>query len=156
MEKREEKIKIEFVIDTNILISALIPKNSKLRDILLSGDFRIYAPEYLLKELDKYWSLILKKAEKKGVIKSNIELAKEELLSKIFFEPDKFYRSKIDEAYTICRKFDEKDTPFIALSLMLEIPVLTNDNGIIENAGTYRVITIEELFKQKIKNYDRK
>jgi predicted nucleic acid-binding protein len=27
MEKREEKIKIEFVIDTNILISALIPKN---------------------------------------------------------------------------------------------------------------------------------
>ncbi len=39
MEKREEKIKIEFVIDTNILISALIPKNSKLRDILLSGDF---------------------------------------------------------------------------------------------------------------------
>ncbi|VVB97445.1 Uncharacterised protein [uncultured archaeon] len=30
MEKREEKIKIGFVKDTNILISALIPKNSKL------------------------------------------------------------------------------------------------------------------------------
>ena len=28
--KREEKIKIEFVIDTNILISALIPKNSNI------------------------------------------------------------------------------------------------------------------------------
>ncbi len=148
MEKREEKTKVEFVLDTNILISALIPKNSKLRDILLSGDFRIYAPEYLLKELDKYWDLILEKAEKKGVIKSNIELTKEELLSKIIFEPNKFYHSRIEEAYNICQEFDEKDTPFIALSLMLEIPILTNDNGIIKNAGTYRVLTIEELFKQ--------
>jgi predicted nucleic acid-binding protein len=113
MEKRKEKTKIEFVIDTNILISALIPKKTKLRDILLSGDFRIYAPEYLLKELDK------------------------------------FYLSRIEEAYTICQEFDEKDTPFIALSLMLEIPLLTNDKGIIENAGLYEVLTIEDLFKMK-------
>ncbi len=149
MEKGEEKTKIEFVIDTNILISALIPKNSKLRDVLLSGDFRIYAPEYLLKELDKYWGLILEKAEKKGVIKSNIELAKEELLSKIIFEPDNFYRLRIEEAYSICREFDDKDTPFIALSLMLDIPILTNDKGIIEYVGIYWVLTIEELFKMR-------
>ncbi len=149
MEKREEKTKIEFVIDTNILISTLIPKNSKLRDILLSGDFDIYAPEYLLKELDKYWDIVLAKAEKKGVIKSNIELTKEELLSKIIFEPDKFYLPRIEEAYVICQEFDEKDTPFIALSLMLEIPILTNDKGIIENAGIYKVLTIEKLFKLK-------
>jgi predicted nucleic acid-binding protein len=148
MEKREEKIKIEFVVDTNILISALIPKNSKLRDILLSGDFHIYAPEYLLKELDKYWDLILEKAEKKGVLRSNIELTKEELLSKIIFEPDKFYNLRIDEAYAICKEFDEKDTPFVALSLMLEIPILTNDKGIIENAGIFKVLTIEEIFKK--------
>ncbi len=146
MERGKEKVKTELVIDTNILISALIPKNSKLRDILFSGDFRIYAPEYLLKELDKFWSLILTKAEKKGVIKSNIELVKEELLSKIIFEPDKFYRLRIEEAYMICKRFDEKDTPFIALSLMLEIPILTNDKGIIENAGTYSVLTIQEIF----------
>lgn len=147
MEKGEEKTK--FVIDTNILISALIPKNSKLRDVLLSGDFRIYAPEYLLKELDKYWGLILEKAEKKGVIRSNIELVKEELLSKIFFEPDNFYRSSIEGGYSICREFDEKDTPFIALFLMLDIPILTNDKGIIEYIGIYWVSTIEELFKNK-------
>jgi len=135
MEKGEEKTKIEFVIDTNILISALIPKKTKLRDILLSGDFRIYAPEYLLKELDKYWSLILEKAEKKSVLKSNIELTKEELLSKIFFKPDKFYLLRIEEAYTICQEFDEKDTPFIALSLMLNIPILTNDKVLLKMLG---------------------
>src|SRR5574341_567715 len=153
MEKGEEKTKIEFVIDTNIIISALIPKNSKLRDILLSGGFRVYTPEYLLKELDEYWYLILAKAEKKGVIKSNIELVKEELLSKIVFEPVKFYLPRIEEAYAICKEFDEKDTPFIALSLMLEIPILTADKGIIENAGTYRALTIEKIFKKEFENY---
>ncbi len=111
MEKGEEKTKIEFVIDTNILISALIPKNSKLRNILLSGDFRVYAPEYLLKELDGYWYLILAKAEKKGVIKSNVELAKEELLSKIIFEPDKFYHPRIEEAMQFARNSMRKMPP---------------------------------------------
>ena len=80
MEKGEEKTKIEFVIDTNILISALIPRKTKLRDILLSGDFRIYAPEYLLKELDKYWNLILEKAEKRVLLTQ---------ISVSFFYPEK-------------------------------------------------------------------
>ncbi|MFH0903635.1 MAG: PIN domain-containing protein [Methanobacteriota archaeon] len=79
MEKGKEKTKIEFVIDTNILISTLIPKKTKLRDILLSGDFRIYAPEYLLKELDKYWNLILEKSgtgPAKSLEKGEIEVIK--------------------------------------------------------------------------------
>jgi hypothetical protein len=66
--------------------------------------------------LDKYWDLILEKAKKRGVLRSTIELAKEELLSKIIFEPDKFYNLRIDE-------------------------------GIIENAGIFKVLTIEEIFK---------
>jgi predicted nucleic acid-binding protein len=90
----------------------------------------------------------LKKLGKRALL-NQIELTKEELLSKIFFELDKFYLSRIEEAYTICQEFDEKDTPFIALSLMLEIPLLTNDKGIIENAGLYEVLTIEDLFKMK-------
>lgn len=55
MEKGKEKTGIEVVIDTNIIISALIPKYSKLRELLLSGKVHSYAPEYLLKELDKFW-----------------------------------------------------------------------------------------------------
>ncbi len=47
MKKREEKTKIELVIDTNILISALIPRNTKLRDILLSEDFRFYSTSFI-------------------------------------------------------------------------------------------------------------
>jgi len=147
METRKGKTEIELVIDTNIIISALIPKYSELRKIILSGNIHIYAPEYLLKELDKFWNTILAKAKKKGVSASEVDFVKEELLSKIIFEPEKFYLPAILQAYSICKEFDEKDTPFIALSLMLKIPILTNDKSIIENAGTYKVITLEELFR---------
>jgi len=148
MEKGEEKTEVEVVVDTNIIISALIPKYSKLRGVLLSGKVHVYAPEYLLKELDKFWNLVLAKAQKKGVGRSEVEFVKEELLSKVIFEPEKFYLPGIEGAYDICKKFDEKDTPFITLSMMLKIPILTNDRGIIENAGAYRVLSIEELFRR--------
>jgi predicted nucleic acid-binding protein len=147
MERGKEKVDIEVVVDTNIVISALIPKYSKLRELLLSGTIHAYAPEYLLKELDKFWNIILAKAQKKGVGRSEVEFVKEELLSKVIFEPEKFYLPGIEQAYNICKKFDEKDTPFIALCMVLRIPILTNDKGIIKNAGAYRVLSIEELFR---------
>ncbi len=41
--------------------------------------------------------------------------------------PLEFYSDKIKEAYEIASKFDEKDTPFIALALKLNIPIWTGD-----------------------------
>lgn len=48
--------------------------------------------------------------------------------------PRELYSDVMQKAYNIC-KFDEKDTPFVALALKLGIPVWTNDRGIIENRG---------------------
>ena len=53
MEERKRKVKA-VVIYTNIVISALIPKNSKLRDMIFSGKLELYVPMYLLKELEKF------------------------------------------------------------------------------------------------------
>ena len=146
MEERKREIKVKaLVVDTNIVISALIPKNSKLRDIIFSGELELYAPVYPLKELEKFWNIILTKAEKKGIDKVNVELVKEELISEIFFVSEKHYSSKIKSAYEICKKFDEKDAHFVALSLAFNLPILTQDKGIIENAGKYEVLTIKEL-----------
>jgi len=41
--------------------------------------------------------------------------------------PLEFYSDKIQEAYKIAAKFDEKDTPFIALALKLNLPIWTGD-----------------------------
>ncbi len=154
MEGGEEKIGA-VVVDTNIIISALIPQNSRLRDIILSGKIKLYAPEYLLKELDKYWGLIITKAEERGVSRTNLELVKEELLSKIVFEPEKVYLAKIHDAYAICKDFDEKDTPFVALALALKTRILTEDKNLIKNAGNYDAISLKDYFEMFMNIKDR-
>lgn len=60
--------------------------------------------------------------------------------------PRELYIDIMQKAYNIC-KFDEKDTPFVALALKLGAPIWTNDKGIIENKSEYEVITTAELRK---------
>jgi len=58
------------------------------------------------------------------------------------------YRDKIKEAFQICKNFDEKDTPFVALALKLDLPIWTNDKGMIEYAKKskrFETITTEKL-----------
>jgi predicted nucleic acid-binding protein len=46
---------------------------------------------------------------------------------------------------------DEKDTPFIALSLELKIPLWTNDRKLISGIrakGFYNIVTNEELLEK--------
>jgi len=62
-EKETRAVVRDVVVDTNIVISALIPKYSKLRDVILSGQVKFYAPEYLLKE-QKYWEVIVTKGHR--------------------------------------------------------------------------------------------
>ena len=42
------------------------------------------------------------------------------------------YANKISEAYAVSKKFDEKDTSFVALALKLKAPIWTNDKSMIE------------------------
>ncbi|MEA3443441.1 MAG: PIN domain-containing protein [Bacteroidota bacterium] len=39
------------VVDTNLIFSALIPKASKIRDILLESNMSFYAPNFLITEI---------------------------------------------------------------------------------------------------------
>jgi len=62
--------------------------------------------------------------------------------------PSEIYEDKVPEAYNIAKQFDEKDTPFIALALKLNIPIWTNDRKIIEygiKSGKYLALDSESL-----------
>lgn len=39
------------VIDTNLIFSALLSSQSKIRDILFDTNFKFYAPNYLISEI---------------------------------------------------------------------------------------------------------
>ena len=114
------------VVDTNIIVSALISDSRKIRQPLARKDLQFIAPKLIVVELFKHAAKIQKanKLSKDDVL---------ELLSSIinhinFYDEDLISVGSWIEAFRLCRNKDEKDTPYIALSLELNAKVWTNDN----------------------------
>lgn len=137
MERDKEKTRV--VIDTNILISALIKDDSVTARIIKSGIFEIYYPEDGMFELEKYRDYIIKK-RKKALQKKSFDYALSFLLESIIVIPSSLYEDKIREAYEIMRDIDEKDTPFLALALKLQCPIWSND-------GDFEEQNLVEVYK---------
>ena len=106
------------VVDTNIFFAALVSRHSRLRENLLAEPAsRFFCPRFLFIELFKH----------KERISAATELAEEDLLdalNAIFARIHFIDESAIPigtwlEARRLCRDIDEKDTPFVALSLHL-------------------------------------
>ncbi|MBU7009246.1 MAG: PIN domain-containing protein [Theionarchaea archaeon] len=137
MERDKERIRI--VIDSNIIFSFIIKgKNSAYLDIFSNDNLEAYAPEAIIHEFRKHRERLKGKSE---AFAEGVFLA----FSIIRIMPREFYLDSFEKAYNICRRFDEKDSPFIGLALTLNIPIWTNDKGILENKGEYQIITINEL-----------
>ena len=65
--------------------------------------------------------------------------------------PRELYEDKLRDAYTIARTFDPKDTPFIALSLKLNVPIWTEDKDIIKyGIQTQRYVALDTVAIEKL------
>jgi len=65
--------------------------------------------------------------------------------------PRELYEDKLREAYTIAREFDPKDTPFIALTLKLNVPIWTEDKDIIRyGIQTRRYIALDTTAVERL------
>ena len=137
MERDKEKTRV--VIDTNILISALIKDDSVTARIIKSGIFEIYYPEDGMFELEKYRDYIIKK-RKKALQRKSFDYALSFLLESVNAVPSLLYEDKIREAYEVMRDIDEKDTPFLALALKLQCPIWSND-------GDFEEQNLVEVYK---------
>ena len=134
----------KYVIDANILFSALIGSRTFYLDVI--KNFDLYTPDFVLKEIEKYEALILKKTR---LTKPELNSFLIRLFKGITILPaiviDKESRK---EAFELCRGVDEKDTPYIALAIQLDIPLLTNDkklfNGL-KKKGFSNIILFEEI-----------
>lgn len=116
------------VVDTNIVFKALRLKNSYIREILNQEQYHFYAPKFLLVEIFKH---------KEKILKNNTQLEDEFyeylnlLLQRItFVNEDIISIGNYLEAYRLCKDIDEKDVPFIALTIQLEFDLWTFDQPI--------------------------
>jgi len=114
------------IIDSNIVFSSLRGKNSLTRDKILNSQDKYYAPNFLIGEIFKHKERILKKS--KASEEETLEYLLK-ILSRInFISEDSISTGNFIAAYRLCKDIDEKDTPFIALSLELGYELWTRDN----------------------------
>lgn len=113
------------VIDTNLVFSSLIPKASKIRDILFESNITFYSPNILIVEIFKHKIKLLKCSK---LTESEFDIYFNGIIERINFIPTDFIgTASRQKAYDLCIDVDIKDTPFVALAIELSIPLWTGD-----------------------------
>lgn len=103
-------MKIRIVVDTNIIISALL--GGKPRFILFDPKLEFITNEFILKEIKKYIPLISRKS---GV--PRIEVKKGIFLLPLKIVPTSYYKEQIEEAENLIGDIDKEDVEVLALYL---------------------------------------
>ena len=111
------------VIDSNILISALI-KDSSTRRIIVESGLEFSYPEISLQEISKHKQLILQKG---GYTEDKLQKIMNKLLEYINLIPTQIIQPKLTEATTIIGSIDPNDVVFIAAALALNAKIWSED-----------------------------
>ena len=114
-----------FVVDTNVLISALI-RDSVTRKIIVSSGFDFCYPSVSFAELERHKGMII---ERSGLGEDNFNRVLAVLMSHVKVVPYSAYSGKIGEARAVLGGIDIDDVAFLALALSIEGSFIwSNDN----------------------------
>ena len=116
---------MRIVIDTSMIFSILLSKNSKMRDIFFDPAHTFHAPNYIIGELFQKKEKIMKCS---ALSEAELYELLHRILNRIEFVSENFVAPRAKRrASQLCEAVDEKDTPFIALSLHLQALFWTGD-----------------------------
>lgn len=133
---------MRLVLDTNILISALV-RESITRKILVMSGIEFLVPEFTFEEINKHKKEILKKSKLNA---SQFDLLMATLKENLTIVP-KYEIRKIKEAKEIMDKIDPNDTVFIALALSTLNDGIWSDDVHFKKQNVVKVWNTEELIK---------
>lgn len=115
---------MRLVVDTNILLSALI-KKSATRKILLHPGFEFYATEHIFHEIENHKNEVIKKS---GLSENEFYIVLDSVLTNVIITPETEFVKHIPGAWDIMKDIDPDDFPFLALTLSFENDgIWTND-----------------------------
>ena len=137
---------IALVLDSNILFTIVIAGNrSRAHRIVEEYELRLFMPEEALIEFHRHVKKLKRHAVKD--FETKVMLA----FMLVHVVPRELYEDKLRDAYSIAGRFDPKDTPFIALSLKLSVPIWTEDKDIIKyGIQTRRYIALDTIAVEKL------
>lgn len=112
---------MHLVIDTNVLISALLAKSTTY-EIILFGDLELIVPEYSLEEIERNREELQKRMK---IDENQFFIVLNLLLSHVTIVPRAKYKDREEKAKQITP--DLKDFPFFALAIAKGIPLWSNE-----------------------------
>ncbi len=117
----------DYVIDANVLMSIVISGKSIYRPLLSYYNFIL--PEFALAEIDKYKEVIFEKSKMQRNELINFSYS---VFSEITILPNYIFDVQImGKAIDLTKDIDIKDVGYIALSMQLDLPLLTRDKKLI-------------------------
>lgn len=132
---------MRLVLDTNILIAALI-KDSITRRILLLPDLQFLLPAFALDELARHRTKIARAARLKA---DEIDLLLTLLLTSVVVVPFERIAPHIPAADALIGAIDPDDVPFVALALAEEHEGIWSNDRAFENIPNIKLWTTASL-----------
>lgn len=118
------------IVDSNILISALLNEDNSFLRLILAGDYRLYICELMVVELFKHKEKIIKASR---LTEDEITRYYYNIIRKLnIFKEELIEKAHWKKAYDLCKDIDENDTPIVALTLELDGRLLTGDKKLKE------------------------
>jgi len=114
---------MKLVCDTNVVFSALIA-GGKTRELILSDQTDLYAPEFFFTELDSHRREI---EEKSRLSEKQLSLLLNVLFKDTEVMPRQEFENQIQQANKLIGDTDPDDVPFLALALYLNADIWTDD-----------------------------
>ena len=128
------------IIDTNVVISALI-KKGLTREILTDFNINFIFPEQGLKEIYFYKSEIIRKAK---INEREFDVLLLRLLKYIRLIPTEIFIDFREEAEKIMNKIDKDDTIFVACALAFNCPIWSDDKHF-QKQKEIRIFTTKDI-----------
>ena len=132
---------MKLVIDTNIIISALIRKGITRKMLLFPG-LKLITPKITFKEIENHIDLI---AAKSKLSKDNVLRILDILKKKIKTIPESRWWNHYNQAENIIGKKDPKDVPFIAVALALTVDGIWSNDRDFESQSKFKIWKTAEL-----------
>lgn len=131
---------MDLVVDANVLIAAIISPIGHTADLFFSERLQLYAPDFLLEEIEEHKTEIIDKA---GLSEINFEEVLVSLASRLKFVSVEELLAIILTAKEISPDVD--DLAYFALALKLDCSLWSNDKKLKEQKQVKVFSTLELL-----------
>lgn len=133
-----------YIVDANVLFSALISGNPKVLAFFMSN--RIFTPDFALEELQEHQGTVLQKTK---LTTEQLKSFTIELLQRVTIIPNLLITTQsYYQAFSLCRHIDPDDTPYVALAIEFDYPLLTRDKPLatgLRANGFINVVLLDEI-----------